>query len=85
MMAEELIGTVTHYFAEPQVGVVKLTLGVKVGDTLAFRGHGADFQQTIASMQVDHVPVETAAPTTEVAIKVDQRVRAGTEVCRVTP
>ena len=50
MMAEELVGTITHYFAKPQVGVVKLTAGVKVGDTLAFRGHGAGFQQTIASM-----------------------------------
>ena len=84
-MADELVGTITHYFAKPQVGVVKLTGGVKVGDTLVFRGHGAGFQQTIASMQVDHVPVEAAAPTTEVAIKVDQRVREGTEVYRVAP
>ena len=84
-MTEEFVGTITHYFAKPQVGVVKLTAGVKVGDTLAFRGHGAGFQQTIASMQVDHVPVEAAAPTTEVAIKVDQRVREGTEVYRVAP
>ena len=85
MMAEELIGSVTHYFAKPQVGVVKLTASVKARDTLAFRGHGAGFQQTIGSMQVDHIPVEAAAATTEVAIKVDQRVRTGTEVYRVTP
>ena len=84
-MSEEPVGAVTHYFAHPQVGVVRLTANVKVGDTLVFRGHGAGFQQTIASMQVDHGPVENAAPETEVAIKVDQRVRQGARVYRVTP
>ena len=43
-MAEELVGSVSHYFAKPQVGVVKLTGDLKVGDTLRLSGHGADFQ-----------------------------------------
>jgi hypothetical protein len=84
-MPEELIGTISHYFAKLQVGVVKLTAGLKIGDTLRFRGHGADFQQTVTSMQLDHVPVETTVPGTEVAIKIEQRVREGTEVYRITP
>ena len=84
-MAEELVGSVSHYFAKPQVGVVKLTRDLKVGDTLRLSGHGADFQQTVTSMQVDHVAVETASPGTEVAIKVEERVRAGTQVYRITP
>ena len=58
---------------------------VAEAERLAREWKPTGFQQTIASMQVNHVPVETTAPTTEVAIKVDQRVRAGTEVCRVTP
>ena len=41
-MSEELIGTISHYFAKPQVGIVKLTAGLKVGDTLCLSGHGAD-------------------------------------------
>ena len=84
-MSEELIGTISHYFPKLQVGVVKLTAGLKIGDTLRFSGHGADFQQTVTSMQLDHVPVETTSPGTEVAIKVEQRVREGTEVYRITP
>ena len=84
-MFEELIGTISHYFPKLQVGVVKLTAGVKVGDLLRFSGHGADFQQAVTSMQVDHVPVETASPGTEVALKVEQRVREGTQVHRITP
>jgi len=84
-MPEELIGTITHYFPKPQVGVVKLTAGIKVGDTLRFSGHGADFQQPVASMQVDHVAVQTASPGTEVAIQLAQRVREGAQVSRITP
>jgi hypothetical protein len=84
-MSEELIGTISHYFPKPQVGVVKLTVGIKAGDRLRFSGHGADFQQTVTSMQVDHVPVQAASPGTEVAIQIAQRVREGTQVYRVTP
>ncbi len=83
-MAEEPVGTVTHYFAKPQVGVVSLTGDVSVGQTLRFHGHGADFQQKVASMQVEHAAVESASSGTAVAIQVDQRVRAGTAVYRVT-
>ena len=30
-MSEELVGTVTHYFARPQVGIVKLSAAIKLG------------------------------------------------------
>jgi putative protease len=83
-MAETLVGTVTHYFGKPQVGIVSLTAKLSIGDTLHFRGHGADFQQTVTSMQVEHAPVETASSGTEVGIRVDQRVKPGTEVYRVS-
>ena len=84
-MAEELVGTITHYFPKPEVGVVKLSAGIKVGDVLHFCGHTTDFQQEITSMQVEHANIEAAAAGDEVAIKVDQRVRTGDEVYRVTP
>lgn len=84
-MAEEPVGAITHYFPKPQVGVVKLTAAIHVGDTLRFRGHTTDFQQRIDSMQLEHAAVEDAAAGTEVAIKVNERVRGGDEVYRVTP
>ena len=83
-MAQHPVGTVTHYFGKPQVGIVALTGDVTTGDTLRFLGHGADFQQTVTSMQVEHAAVETASAGTEVGILVDQRVREGTEVYRVS-
>ncbi len=84
-MAEERIGTITHYFGKPEVGVVKLEADVKVGDTLHFRGHTTDFEQKLESMEVDHAAVESAEPGAEVAFKVSERVREGDEVYRVTP
>lgn len=83
-MSEQLIGVISHYFAKPEVGVVTLTADVKIGDTLHFSGHGADFQQAVTSLQVDHLPVGAAPPGTSVAMKVEQRVREGTHVYRIT-
>jgi len=83
-MAERQIGTVTHYFGKPRVGIVALTGRVAIGDRLRFLGHGADFQQKVKSMQVDHAAVETASARTEVGIRVGQRVREGTEVYKVS-
>ncbi|MFQ5679641.1 MAG: translation elongation factor-like protein [Gemmatimonadota bacterium] len=84
-MPEELVGTVIHYFGKPQVAVVALEAGVGTGDVLAFRGHTTDFQQEVASMEIEHGRIETAAPGSEVAIKVEERVRKGDGVYRVTP
>jgi selenocysteine-specific translation elongation factor len=84
-MAEKLVGTITHYFAKPEVGVVKLTAEIKVGDVLQIRGHTTDLQQEIVSMQVEHAAVETASAGTEVAIKLSERVRTHDEVYLVTP
>jgi putative protease len=82
-MSEQKVGSITHYFAKPEVGVVKLTAEIKVGDTLRFHGHTTEFQQVITSMQVEHADVETAAAGTEVAIKLSERVRPHDEVYRV--
>ena len=83
-MTEHPVGTVTHYFGKVQVGIVSLTADIRIGHTLHFRGHGTDFQQAVTSMQIDHAAVETASAGTEVGIRVDQRVREGTEVYRIT-
>ncbi len=83
-MAEELVGTITHYFPKPEVGVVQLQADIKIGDVLHFRGHTTDFQQEIKSMQVEHGAVDSAGAGTEVAIKLKERVRSGDEVHLVT-
>ena len=83
-MEEQLIGTVTHYFDKPHVGVVQLVGNIKVGDTIRFRGHTTDFEQVADSLQVEHGAVESAAAGSEIAIHVEERVRAHDEVYLVS-
>ncbi len=83
-MEEEIVATVTHYFAKPEVVVVRLNAPVEIGDLLHFKGQTTDFTQEIASMEVDHARIESADAGSEVAIKVDERVRKHDSVYRVT-
>lgn len=82
-MSEERIGTVTHYFAQPEVGAIALDEKLETGDRIAFRGATTDFEQEVGSMEVDHETVEAAFEGDEVAVKVKERVREGDEVYRV--
>lgn len=85
-MAEELIGAVTHYFGKAQVAGIKITDGeLKVGDTIHIVGHTSDFTQTVDSMQIDRVPVETAKVGDEIGIKVAEHAREHDKVYRVLP
>lgn len=83
-MDEVFVGTVSHYFAQPQVGAVKLEAELRVGDLLHIRGRTTEFEQTVNSMQIEHEPVEMADPGSEVGIKVVERVRKGDQIFKVT-
>ena len=74
------VGTVTHYYGKIGVAILQLEAPLAVGDTLKFQGHGADFEQSVASLQVDHAEVPKAAKGSQVGLKVDQPVKEGTEV-----
>ena len=71
----EAIGTVTHYFGHLSVAAVTLTQPLVVGDRIHIHGHTTDVIETIASMEVDHQPVERAGPGDDVAINVKDHVR----------
>ena len=80
--AEEiLIGEVVHYFSKVKAAVIKVNKNkVSSGDTIRFKGHTTDFNQKIASMQIDHEAVESAGKGKEVAIKVKKKARTGDKV-----
>jgi putative protease len=85
-MAEQLVGTVTHFFKGPSVAVVKITEGeIAVGDEVHFVGHTTDFTERVTSMEVEHKKVETAKVGDEIAIQVVERARPHDQVYRVTP
>ena len=72
---ENLIGNITHYFPHVQAAVIKLKAPLSVGDTIKVKGHTTDFTQTIASLQINRVPVNSAKTGEEIGLLVKSRVR----------
>jgi len=80
---EKLIGAITHYFGKISVGIIKLSDGLKVGDTIRIKGHTSDFTQQVPSMQVEHAEVGEAKAGDEVGIKVSEKVHVHDSVYKV--
>jgi len=85
-MAEQLIGTVTHYFGKASVAAIKITEGeLRVGDTIHIVGHTSDFTQQIESMEIERAPIEVAKVGDEIGLKVSEHAREHDNVYRVVP
>lgn len=80
VLDKDAIGKVTHYYDKIGVAIVKLSKGLKVGDTIKFVKGDDSFDQVVASMQVEHAAIEEAKKGDEVGIKVDRKVKDGTIV-----
>ncbi len=84
MGEKQPIGKVKHFFDKIGVAVVELTGELKVGDTIEIETSEGPFQQKVDSMQVEHNPVETAKKGDAIGLKVDNPVREGNKVNKVT-
>ena len=82
-MSEIQIGKVIHYFDRISVAVLGLTDTIRVGDTIHFHGHSADFTQAVDSLQIEHNNVTEAKPGQDVALKVAQKVHPHDAVFKV--
>ncbi|MFC1632001.1 hypothetical protein ACFL1I_00660 [Candidatus Omnitrophota bacterium] len=84
-MEEKKIGVVTHYFGHIGVGIIKVEAeGIKVGETLHFKGHTSDFQQTVSALEIEHKQVQEAKVGEQVGLKVNEHVREHDLVFKVT-
>ncbi len=83
-MPEELVGTVTDFFAHPVVAGIELAGTLKIGDRIHIKGHTTDLELVVNSMQIDRVDVSQAKAGDSVGIKVSERVRRGDNVYIVT-
>ncbi len=83
-MADKQIGKVTHYYDKISVAVVELIGNLKVGDTIKIVGHGNEFTQKVDSMQIEHEKLEDAHKDQEIGLHVDQQVKEGDVVYKVT-
>ena len=84
-MPEQLIGKVTHYFDKIGVAVVKTEKDeLAVGDTVKFKHGDKEFQQVVGSLEVDKIAVGKIKVGEEAGMKVDEPVKEGWEVYKVT-
>ena len=83
-MTEEIIGTVSDFFAHPVVAGIELTAPLSVGDKIRIKGHTTDLELTVDSMQINNANVEQAKSGDSIGVKVPDRVRAGDSVYKIT-
>ncbi len=73
---EEEIGQVDHYYSHAHIAGIWLKNGkLHLGDRIHIKGHTTDFEETVQSMQVEHVDVREADRGAHVGIPVHDKVR----------
>jgi hypothetical protein len=80
---EKPIGSVTHFYGDIKVAVIKFVKPPKIGAEVRFKGATTDFKQAIASAQYEHEPLKTIPKGKQVGVKVKSRVRIGDKVLPV--
>ncbi|MBI2546604.1 hypothetical protein HYV81_05490 [Candidatus Woesearchaeota archaeon] len=83
-MDEVEIGKVTHFFDKAQVAVIGVQEdSLKLGDSIHVLGNSTNFNQKVASMQIEHKAVEQAEAGQEVAVKVEGKCHRNDTVFKV--
>jgi translation elongation factor EF-1alpha len=82
-MSEEVIGTVSDFFAHPVVAAIELTASLKLGDKIRIKGHTTDLELTVDSMQIENQSVQEAKAGDSIGVKVSERVRDGDIVYKI--
>lgn len=83
-MQKKLVGKVSHYFTKIGVGVIELSDELKVGDRISIEGATTNLQQTVESMEIEHRKVMVAGKGKSIGLKVEQRVREGDLVYKIS-
>ena len=83
---EELreVGRVLHFFGRINVAVIELNDAVSIGDQIFIKGPTTDVQQTVDSMEIEHVKVNQAGAGQSIGMKVKRRVRENDTVYKTT-
>ena len=80
----KLIGRISHYFSNIEVAVIELSAPLKAGDSIrVLGGQETDFNQDIASMQIEHEEVKLAKKGDSVGIKIKEKVHEGYKVYKI--
>ena len=79
-MAEQVVGTVSHYWGGLEVAGIDLSSDLHVGSTIHIVGHTSDFTQTVDSIQIEHETVDVAKAGDSIGIRVKERARVHDQV-----
>lgn len=82
VMAKEL-GKVTHWYDKIGVAVIKLEGVLKRGDRVKFKKGENEFEDSVSSLQIDRVDVESGNKGDEVALKLSRKVKEGSVAYKV--
>ena len=83
-MAEDQVGVVVNFYANPSVAAIKVTGGsIRKGDLLKYKGSTTDFTEEVTSMEIENQAIEEAKSGDLVGVKVKERVREKDKVYRV--
>lgn len=84
-MADQKIGTITHFYDKIGVAVIKLDKrDLKVGDKIKLVAKdGSEFTQEVSSMQIEHANIDIAKAGDEFGLKTDHVVKTNSEVVKL--
>ncbi len=80
MAKDKPIGKVTHWYDKIGVAVVKLNGALKAGDKIKVKRGETEFEDTVASLQLEHEDIKAGKKGQEVAVKLNQQAKEGSEV-----
>jgi len=83
-VADFKVGRVTHYYDKISVAVIDVLGTIAVGDNVKIKGRDQEFEQVLESMQVEHESVKTAKKGDTIGLKVDQPVKKGDEIFKIS-
>ena len=81
---EKPIGIVAHWYGKIGVAVIKLSAGLKQGDTIKVKRGETEFSDTVASLQIDHQDVAVAKSGDDAAVKLSQEAKEGAKVYKIS-
>ncbi len=79
-MGEKEIGKISTYFSHIGVAAIKLSGKLKVGNKVHIKGHTTDFEQKVASIQIEKEKVSEAKKGDHIGIKVEEKVRPNDKI-----
>jgi putative protease len=79
------VGKVTHYYDKIGVAIIELDGTLSVGDKIKFVRGGEDvYEETVESIQIEHEKKDSAGKGDVVGLKVNEAVKEGSEVYKIS-